>query len=94
VYGVVAYSVSQRTREIGLRMALGATPAAAGMFLVRRALTPIGVGTMVGVALSVMTTRLLRDQLYGVAAQDLTMLAGVAHQAGAAQLSGTCRTNR
>ena len=78
VYGVVAYSVSQRTREIALRMALGATPGVVAVFLARRAFTPIGVGTVVGIALSVVTTRLLRDQLYGVAPGDLTTLAVVA----------------
>jgi len=78
VYGVVAYSVSQRTREIALRMAIGATPATIARFLIRRALAPIGIGAAVGAALSVATTRLLRDQLYGVAPGDLTTLAAVA----------------
>jgi predicted permease len=78
VYGVVAYSVSQRTREIALRMALGATPGVVGVFLARRAFTPIGVGAVAGIALSVVTTRLLRDQLYGVAPGDVTTLAVVA----------------
>jgi predicted permease len=77
VYGVVAYSVSQRTREIALRMALGATPAVVGVFLIRRAVTPIGVGAAVGVALSMATARLLRDQLYGVAPGDLTTMVAV-----------------
>jgi putative ABC transport system permease protein len=77
VYGVVAYSVSQRTREIARRMALGAPPAVVGTFLIRRAFTPIGVGTAVGVGLSMATTRLLRDQLYGVAPGDLTTLLAV-----------------
>jgi putative ABC transport system permease protein len=78
VYGVVAYSVSQRTREIALRMALGATPGVVAVFLARRAFTPIGAGTVVGIALSVVTTGLLRDQLYGVAPGDVTTLAVVA----------------
>ncbi|MEP6781715.1 MAG: FtsX-like permease family protein [Gemmatimonadaceae bacterium] len=48
VYGVIAYSVSQRTREIGLRMALGTTPTAIVRLVVQRGLTPIGVGAVVG----------------------------------------------
>jgi predicted permease len=78
VYGVVAYSVSQRTREIALRMALGATPGVVGAFLVRRAFMSIGLGTVAGVGLSMMTARLLRDQLYGVAPGDVTTLGVVA----------------
>ena len=78
VYGVVAYSVSQRTREIALRMALGATPGVVGLYLVRRALVPIAVGAAAGVGLSMATTRLLREQLYGVAPGDLTTLGVVA----------------
>jgi putative ABC transport system permease protein len=78
VYGVVAYSVSQRTREIALRMALGATPGAVGVFLARRAVTPIGAGAAAGVGLSITTARLLRDQLYGVSPGDLTTLGVVA----------------
>jgi predicted permease len=77
VYGVVAYSVSQRTREIAVRMALGATAGVVASFLIRRALTPILIGTMVGLGLSAATTRLLREQLYGVAPGDLTTLVSV-----------------
>jgi predicted permease len=77
VYGVVAYSLSQRTREIALRMAMGATPSVIAVFVIRRAFAPVIVGTVAGVALSLATTRLLRDQLYGVEASDLTTLLGV-----------------
>ncbi|MEP6764419.1 MAG: ABC transporter permease [Gemmatimonadaceae bacterium] len=78
VYGVIAYSVSQRTREIGLRMALGATPMAIVRLVVQRGLTPIGFGAVVGAGLSVMTTRLLRDQLYGVAPGDPMTIVSIA----------------
>ncbi len=77
VYGVVAYSVPQRTREIALRMALGATDAGVARLLVRRALGPIALGAVVGVMLTGATTPLLRDQLYGVAPGDLTTVATV-----------------
>ncbi|HUQ80612.1 MAG TPA: FtsX-like permease family protein, partial [Gemmatimonadaceae bacterium] len=78
VYGVVAYSVSQRTREIAVRMAIGATPSAVALYLIGRALTPVAIGAVVGAALSMATTRLLRDQLYGVTPGDVTTLITVA----------------
>ncbi|HZS59141.1 MAG TPA: ABC transporter permease [Gemmatimonadaceae bacterium] len=78
VYGVIAYSVAQRTREIGLRMALGATPSAIGTLVVRQGLAPIALGAVIGGALSVATTRLLRDQLYGVGPGDPTTIVAIA----------------
>jgi predicted permease len=77
VYGVVAYAVRQRTREIALRMALGATGTGVAALLVRRALIPVGLGAAVGIALAAATSRLLRDQLYGVAPGDLTTMSAV-----------------
>lgn len=70
VYGVIAYAVSQRTREIGLRMALGATPSVIAALVVRQGLTPIILGAIAGGALSAVTTRVLREQLYGVGPGD------------------------
>jgi predicted permease len=70
IYGVVSYFVSQRTREIGLRMALGATPRAVWTFVVNRGLRPIIAGLVLGVALSLATTNVLRGQLYGVTPRD------------------------
>jgi len=75
---VVSYFVSQRTREIGLRSALGATPAAMWQFVIRRGLRPILVGLVFGFALSGATTRLLRGQLFGVSPLDPATFAAVA----------------
>jgi ABC-type antimicrobial peptide transport system permease subunit len=72
VYGVVAYFVSQRTREIGVRMALGATPRHIWQLVLGRGLLPIASGALLGGVISFATGRLLREQLYGVAPEDPT----------------------
>jgi putative ABC transport system permease protein len=77
-YGVVSYFVSQRTQEIGIRMALGATPTLVWQFVMRRGLTPIIVGLAVGLGLSSLTTTVLKGQLFGVTGHDPLTLAGVA----------------
>ena len=88
VYGVVAYYVSQRTREIGLHMALGATPGDIWRLVLTRGLRPIVWGVVVGVALSLATARLLRGQLYGVSTQDPeTLVAVVATLLGVAVIA-------
>jgi len=74
VYGVVAYFVSQRTREIGVRMALGAAPRDIWRLVLNRGLRPIVWGAIAGTVLSLLTTRLLREQLFGVAPNDPTTL--------------------
>jgi putative ABC transport system permease protein len=70
VYGVVAYFVSQRTREIGVRMALGAAPRDIWRLVLTRGLLPIVWGALLGGAISFAAGRLLREQLYGVAPED------------------------
>jgi putative ABC transport system permease protein len=70
VYGVVSYFVAQRTQEIGIRMALGATPKQIWQHVVRRGLSPIVVGVAVGFATSLFTANVLRSQLYGVQTTD------------------------
>jgi len=76
IYGVVSYFVTQRTHEIGVRIALGATPSLIWKFVVRRGLTPIVAGLVVGLFLSSITMNVLRGQLYGVGVHDpLTQIA-------------------
>jgi macrolide transport system ATP-binding/permease protein len=86
LYGVIAYSVSQRTREIGVRMALGAQRSAIAGMVLREALRLIGVGIGGGVLGSLATAGLLRPLLFGVRPWDSTTLAGVAVLLGLAAM--------
>jgi predicted permease len=70
IYGVVAYSVAQRTQEIGVRMALGATRREIALLFVRRAVVPAAFGLLAGTCVSLGLTQLLRSQLYGVRPND------------------------
>jgi putative ABC transport system permease protein len=78
IYGVVSYFVTQRTPEIGLRMALGASPAAVLRLLTLQGVRPILVGVGVGVLLALATMRLLRTAVVGVSLSDPTSLATAA----------------
>ena len=78
LYGVISYSVSQRTREIGIRIALGASPNRVRRAVGRQGLGLTLSGVVVGGAVSIGATRILRSLLYGVAPGDPTILALVA----------------
>lgn len=78
VYGVVSYFVAQRTQDIAVRMALGATPNDIWGYVALRGMRPLLIGIGAGVVLSLATARLLRAQLYGVAASDPITIAGTA----------------
>jgi predicted permease len=70
IYGVLAYIVSQRSREIGIRLALGAEPRDVGRMFVRYGLTLAGVGLAVGLVAALGVTRLMSSLLFGVAPTD------------------------
>ena len=70
LYGVMAYSVSQRIREIALRMALGASASSVTGMVVRHGIGLIGGGLLVGLLSSWATTRVLKNLLYGVSSTD------------------------
>ena len=74
LYGVMAYTVEQRTAEIGVRMALGADRASVVRMVLRGAFSQIGVGLGLGVPLAIAAGRLMTQQLYGVAPWDPRML--------------------
>jgi predicted permease len=77
IYGVMAYAVSRRTREIGIRMAIGASQAQVLGMIGRRALMLIGTGTAIGLGLALMVARLLGQILYGVEPTDPVTYAAV-----------------
>ena len=70
IYGVISYSVGQRTREIGIRLALGAQTGAVRMLVLRQGMAPALIGITTGVVLALLLTRFLRSLLYGVAPVD------------------------
>jgi ABC-type lipoprotein release transport system permease subunit len=89
IYGVVAYAVAQRTREIGIRVALGAAPGSVQRVMVRHSAAAVGVGLAVGLLLAELSGRTVEAFLYGVSATDgralavaVLVLGGVAALAG------------
>ncbi len=70
IYGVIAYAVTQRTREIGIRMALGAQPAALQQMFVRQGLLLAGIGAVLGLVAAAGLTRLMTSLLFKTAALD------------------------
>jgi predicted permease len=76
LYGVIAYVVTLRTRELGVRIALGAQPRAVATMVTMQGLALSGVGIVVGLGLAVLVARFLRSFLFEVAPTDPTILGG------------------
>ena len=95
IYGVIAYFVSQRTQEIGVRMALGATAASVVRLVLGQALRPVAVGAAIGVAAALAASRVLSSQLFGVSSTDpLTIATVVATLIGVALLASAVPARR
>jgi predicted permease len=77
LYGVLAYAVGRRSREFGLRIALGASRASVMRMVVRRGLTLTSAGLAIGIGLAWASTRALQNLLYGVSAADPRTFGGV-----------------
>jgi putative ABC transport system permease protein len=78
LYGVVAFSVSQRRAELGLRMALGADPGDVLRLVLREGMTPVAAGILIGLAGAAALARVLQSLLFGVDALDPPTFAVVA----------------
>ena len=77
IFGVMSYSVAQRTREIGVRIALGARRREVVAMVLRRALALAGIGLLAGLLVALAATRVMESQLFGVTATDPWTFAGV-----------------
>ena len=78
LFGVMSYSVGQRTREIGVRMALGARGSDVLRLLIRQSMAVVALGLAIGMAGALALTRLMSGLLFGVSATDPVIFAGVA----------------
>jgi hypothetical protein len=89
LYGITSYQVAQRTREIGLRMALGADRNRVAGLVMRSALMQVGLGLGIGIPIALMGARLVASQLYEVKSYDpLSLLIAVAVLLSAAVIAG------
>jgi putative ABC transport system permease protein len=86
IYGVVSYTVSQRTRELGVRMALGAGAADTLRLVLRRSMWLVGAGTVAGLVASIGLTRVMSGLLYQVSPLDPVVFLGVSSVLAAAGL--------
>jgi putative ABC transport system permease protein len=86
IYGVIAYSVTQRTREIGIRMALGAQRTQMLGMVLRQSLTLVVIGIVIGFLVALGATRVMATLLYGVGANDFSTYAVVIVLLGGAAL--------
>jgi ABC-type antimicrobial peptide transport system permease subunit len=86
LYGILAHAVNQRKREIGLRMALGASPPSMLRLILGQGMSLVATGVVIGLAAALVVGRLLRTMLYGVGAADPVSLAGAALMLGGVAL--------
>ncbi len=89
IYGVMAYSVAQRTREIGIRVALGAQPSDVFRSVIAKSAVLVSIGVAIGLAGAFAATRVLRTLLFEVTPTDAATFAGVSALLGCVALAAT-----
>ncbi|HEX7136545.1 MAG TPA: ABC transporter permease [Vicinamibacterales bacterium] len=89
IYGVLAHWVRSRTRELGIRFALGATRAEIGRLILREALTTAAAGTLVGLSLAIAFVKLAESALLGVPSLDVRAILAVSSAAFALAIAGS-----
>jgi predicted permease len=95
IYGVIGYFVSQRTQEIGVRMALGATAGSVVRLILGQAMMPVAIGAAIGIAAALAATQVLASQLFQVSRTDpLTIAAVVATLIGVALVASAVPARR
>jgi putative ABC transport system permease protein len=94
VYGVMSYFVLQQTREIGIRMALGAEPGRILLSLVAHGLKLTLAGVVVGLGTSLALTRFIRSLLFGISATDPLTFAAVAFSLTLVAVAACCMPAR
>ena len=77
LFGAISYSVSERKKELGIRVALGARPGQLLQMVLRQTLAIAGTGVAIGIVLGVGATILIRSEFYGIAAVEWTVLVPV-----------------
>jgi ABC-type antimicrobial peptide transport system permease subunit len=90
IYGVLSYTMAQRTQEIGIRMALGADGAHVRAMVVREGARIIGIAIPIGLVVSLAATRLIRSQLYGVGPNDVLTFAAMTAVLSGIALAACC----
>jgi ABC-type antimicrobial peptide transport system permease subunit len=95
LYGVTAYAVARRRTEIGIRMALGASPSGVVHLVLSRVLMSVGVGVLVGVTISLWASKFVAAQLFGLEPHDsVTLISGAMTLAAVGTLAGWLPAHR